>query len=85
MTPLTPVARPLSKDRRELDLRGASAGEAIDSRHAHCVIDLGVTENVFFGKILVVLEIGVVTVLRVEGFAICVLGDQVVKLFLSGS
>ncbi|KAI6773752.1 hypothetical protein HG531_000601 [Fusarium graminearum] len=31
-------------DRRELDLRGASAGEAINSRHSHCVVDLCVAK-----------------------------------------
>lgn len=70
---------------RELDLRGASASEAVNGRHTHSGVDLVVAEGVFFGYVLVRLEVRVVAVFRVEGLAMGVLGEQVVELFLGGS
>lgn len=70
---------------RELDLRGAGASEAINGRHTHSGVDLVVAEDVFFGEVLVGLEVRVVSVFRVEGLAMGILGEQVVELFLGGS
>lgn len=67
------------------DLRGASAGETINSRHTHGGVNLSVAEGILFGQVLVRSKVRVVAVLWVKGLAMGVLSEQVVKFVLGGS
>lgn len=68
-------AAAVERGRGELDLSGASASEAIHSRHAHSGVDLVVAKGVFLVEVFDIPKIGVVAVFRVESLAMGVLGD----------
>lgn len=65
-------AAAVERGRGKFDISGASASEAIHSRHAHSGVDLVVAKGIFLVEIF---KIGVVAVFRVESLAMGVLGD----------
>lgn len=62
-------------DGGQLQLRGSGS-------HAHGGVYLGVAELVFLVEVLVDPDLGVVTILGVQGLAMGVLGDEIVELVL---